>query len=229
MTRGLGFLLAGGLVLVSGGAAALLLPACGIGLPGADFCVSDGDAAAERALAETRADIAALTREIAALEGEVSRVQCAAVHPEPEPLPPVVAAPQPPEGIDSDAWLRRELAAMEGCWELDSVYRAQDIRTGVVTTYDVWRICFDADGAGAAEMRATTGATCGGAITGAFDSAGALSIVEAAGLECSDGSFIYRRDLTCGLDGTGGAACTVEQPEVGRSSTVALRRATENR
>jgi len=166
-----------------------------------------------------------LTRTVAALERELAAMQCTADLP--DPPAPVLALPDPPPPapIDPEAWARRDLGVLDGCWQLDSTYATRNVRTGEVTTYDEWRMCFDAAGAGLAEMRGTNGVTCEGAVQGAFAADGQLAVTEAGNLRCSDGSFIYRRDLVCALSADGGAGCAVTQAEVGSASTVRLRRA----
>jgi hypothetical protein len=197
----------------------LLLPACAVTLPGLGHCPDPADAALLDRLVVLEAQNAELTRTVAALERELAAMQCTADLPD---------APPPPPPIDPDAWARRDLGVLDGCWRLDSTYATRNVRTGEVTTYDAWRMCFDAGGAGQAEMRGTNGVTCTGAVQGAFAADGQLAVTEAGNLTCSDGSFIYRRDLVCALSGDGGAACAVTQAEVGSASTVRLRRAEES-
>jgi hypothetical protein len=207
-------------VAVAAGAL-LLLPACGA-LPWANHCPPTGYATAAR-MAELDAANIALGREVGALERELVLLQCTAALPEPPPLPSLPPLPQPP--IDTEAWQRRDIGAMDGCWELDSDYRTQNDRTGEITHFTAWTMCFAADGQGRATMRATNGTTCEGPVTGSFAADGRLVVTEAGNLACSDATFIYRRDLGCALLDDGAASCSVEQPQVGRSSTVLLRRA----
>jgi hypothetical protein len=211
----------------------LLLPACAVTLPGLGHCPDPADAALLDRLAVLDAQNADLTRAVAALERALAARQCTADLPDPPPpvlalpdLPPT--APIDPAPIDPDAWARRDLGVLDGCWQLDSTYATRNVRTGEVTTYDAWRMCFDASGRGTAEMLGSNGVTCTGAVEGAFAADGQLSVTEAGNLGCSDGSFIYRRDLVCALSGDGGAACAVTQAEVGSASTVRLRRAEES-
>jgi hypothetical protein len=210
----------------------LLLPACATALPGLGRCPDPAEAEARARVAALDARNADLTREVAVLERALAARQCTADWPDP---PPVVAlpAPQPaplpaPPPIDPDAWARRDLGLLDGCWQLDSTYATRNVRTGEVTTYTEWRMCFDALGAGTAEMLGSNGVTCAGPVRGAFAADGQLAVTEEANLGCSDDSFIYRRDLTCALSGDGGAACAVTQAEVGSASTVRLRRAEES-
>ncbi len=202
--------------------AALLLPACGA-LPWANLC-PDTDPEAEARLADLNAGNTALSREIAFLERELALLQCTAVHPDPPPLVlPTPVPPAPP--IDTEAWERRDIGAMDGCWELESDYRTQNDRTGEITHFTEWTMCFADDGQGRATMRATNGTTCAGSVAGSFAQDGRLIVTEAGNLACSDATFIYRRVLGCALLDGGMASCSVDQPQVGRTSTVILRRA----
>ncbi|MCU0907604.1 MAG: hypothetical protein MUF73_09195 [Rhodobacteraceae bacterium] len=208
----------------------LLLPACAVVLPGLGRCPDPAKAAAVARLATLDGHNADLTREVAALERALAAMQCTADLPPVVPDPPPVAAlPAPPlpapAPIDPDAWARRDLGVLDGCWQLDSTYATRNVRTGEVTTYTEWRMCFDASGTGTAEMLGSNGVTCAGPVRGAFAADGQLSVTEPGNLGCSDDSFIYRRDLVCALSGDGGASCAVSQAEVGSTSTVRLRRA----
>ena len=165
----------------------------------------------------------ALMRQIAALQRGLAERECTVV---PPPVP--VAAP-PADGFDPEAFRRRDTALLDGCWELDSEYRTVNERTSAVTHYSDWTICFEPGGAGRESMigrQGSTTITCEGPVTRAFDAEGALLITEPANLPCSNGSHIFRREITCQLDASGRADCSVLQPERSRTrSVVALRRA----
>jgi hypothetical protein len=210
------------LVLLVGASAALLLPACGLAasLRLSFLSVCPDRAAASTAPPDLLERNGALVREIAELEAELAGRQCVAVAPEP------VAPPRPaaPDAIDEEGWRRGDVASLAGCWELDSDYRTRDIRTGVITEYDRWSICFDENGAGTQRMGATNGITCEGPVTGGFE-AGTLSIREPGNLRCSNGSFIHQREVDCRLDGQGTANCDSLQRETGGQGTARLRRA----
>jgi hypothetical protein len=215
------------LVVAVGASANLLLPACGLALRALSFCPPpELEATALRLVALDDLN-ATLEREVAALERELGALQCTAVHPRvaAAPSPPVVAAPAPQ--IDSEAWARRDLGVLEGCWSLDSNYSTRNERTGRITDYTEWRMCFDRAGAGRAEMLGTNGVACSGPVTGRFAGDGSLGVTEAGNLQCSDQTFIYRRDLACTLTGDVAASCQVTQPDVGTTSTVRLRRSTD--
>ena len=221
-----------GLLLLAGSgfAAALLIPACGVGAgfrpAWLNFCVADDVRDARLATLSIEDSNFDLVREIAQLEREVAAIQCTAQNADPEPPSPIETPPvaSTPPSIDADAWRRRDLAVLQGCWELDSEYRVQHVRTGALTHFTEWSMCFTTDGQGREEMLATNGVTCNGEVTGQFDGAGRLLISEPGNLACSDNSFIYQRSLSCALDDTGRASCSVTQPEIGRNSQVQLRR-----
>ena len=233
------------LLLVGTAVAALLLvPACALGTPFRlaflDFCVSAEELDSRRQAELLHDANGDLLREIERLERELAAQQCVAQYPDPEPvLPPVTPAPEPeptpppaqaeaPE-IDQDAWRRRDLAALDGCWELDSDYSVRNRRTGAVTHFNQWRMCFSESGEGTEQMLATNGVRCNGPVTGRFNNSGRLVISEPGNLPCSNDTYIYKRRLSCALDASGRASCSVRQPEIGTDSTVRLRRSARGR
>lgn len=220
----LGFLL----TLSIAAATFALLPACGVRLPffgTVDFCAPRGAAAAAARLESLAATGADLSRRIAALERELGAVQCTrVVEAPPIPAPAPVPTPVPAPEADSRAWDEGDVARLEGCWSLDSPFQTTDERTGVISHYNSWRMCFGADGSGSEEMRADTGATCSGPVTGRL-AAGELVIEEPGNLPCSGGSFIYRMVSRCTPKPDGTAVCQLTQPEIGSAGTVSFRRA----
>ncbi|MEM9318459.1 MAG: hypothetical protein AAGA70_05580 [Pseudomonadota bacterium] len=215
--------------MATGAVAVALLVACGLGafaqVSWLNFCRSPAALAAEEAQAAILQSNAQLIREIAALEAELATQQCTAVYPPPE-IPTFDLPPPQPE-IDERAWNDRDIAVLEGCWALDSNYRIRNNQTGIVTEFNEWTMCFTQDGGGREEMRSSDGAvTCAGPVTGSFNAGGGLVVAEPGNLQCSDDTFIYRRNLTCNLDGQGAANCVVVQPEVDTRDEVRLQRAT---
>lgn len=140
--------------------------------------------------------------------------------PEPEANPP---AP-PAEDLTQEDFGRGDIAVLKGCWELDSAYQIEDEQSGQITVFNRWSLCFDESGQGVERMRATTGETCVGPVTGKFIG-GRLSITEPANLPCSNGIEIFQRNLDCNLDAQGRANCAVRQPQVDSTATARLRRA----
>ena len=190
----------------------------------------------EERLDDIRAENALLSEEIALLEREIGQIQCVAQYieppielpppparqvPEPEPEPPQVARN---EGLDPDQFRERDISVLEGCWALDSEFRTRDVRTGRVTFYNQWNMCFDENGNGREQMRATNGTTCNGPVTGNFDGGGNLVINEPGNLRCGDGSAIFRRVTSCQVNPNGTASCVTRQPERRTRSNVQLRR-----
>ncbi|MCB2137321.1 MAG: hypothetical protein KDE08_15500 [Rhodobacteraceae bacterium] len=167
-----------------------------------------------------------LRLDIAQAERALARMQCEVVHAAPLPpaRPPELPNISTPPVIDEEAWRAGDLGALNGCWDLDSDYRVEHIETHVITHYTQWRMCFDGTGHGTEEMTATNGTRCAGNVTGSFNGAGLLGIDEPGNLQCSDNTMIFRRVLSCALAGDGTASCTENQPELGRTSTVRLRR-----
>lgn len=220
-------------------AGALLIPACGLRTPALvswlGVCPAPETLARQDRLAIAAAEADQLQREIAFLERELAAIPCTAIHPVedvPDPDPPAEQAriPEPTEPeIDSRKWERRDIGVLNGCWELDSNYSARHIRTGEVTHFNQWTMCFDTDGSGTEEMRATNGTRCQGNVGAEFDGGGSLVISEPGNLACDDRTFIYRRVTSCRLNARGVARCQVNQPELGRTSSVRLRRSNEGR
>lgn len=247
--RFLPILLAIAFVLVVAAAAAMLLQACGIRVPLTGYVISicEDELTQNTAtqLAELEEERDALRRGIAQLERALAMTQCEAEPiptepdrpdllptPEPEAVPDHASPPDlpsDPRGLDRETFENRDIAVLEGCWDLDSSYRGRDIATGQVTDYNRWRMCFDASGRGTQTMQGTDGSTCQGPAEGRFDDQGRLIIDDGAPLPCSDGSVFFRRVTTCQLDDTGRADCMSEQPfdARGGSSPVGLRRAGE--
>lgn len=131
------------------------------------------------------------------------------------------------DGIDEDAWIRQDLTALEGCWELDGQdFIVRNVETNVTTSYNVWEICFDADGDGQQTLSAESGQTCEGGNRATFEGDEKLRISDLAPVQCSDDSVIFRRETVCSLTAEGRAECLLSQPDDprGGQSNVRLRR-----
>ncbi len=214
----------------------LVLQACAVVLPfGWQLPGACRDAGVLSELETLDGDNEALRREILMLERRLGAVQCEADYSGIESVPELPASvepqieatrpSQPEDEIDADAWEAGDVGLLEGCWELDSDIRVQDVDTGTYTHFNQWNMCFDASGQGRETMQATNGTSCEGTVSGQFRTTGRLAISEPGNLMCSDGSYIYQRDLDCSLSADGLASCAVRQPELQRNSTVRLRRA----
>jgi hypothetical protein len=234
MRRVLIALLSFGLVAGVAVAGYLALQSCGLNapflqkwLPGT--CHVDDAEDARTRLFSLKLRNESLRRDVIAAERALAQLQCDAVYEQPLPAAPPPTLPDIPQAptIDEDAWRAGDLGALNGCWDLDSNYRVQHIQTGAITHYTQWRMCFDATGRGTEEMTATNGTRCNGNVSGRFDAGGHLGIDEPGNLQCSDGTMIFQRVLNCALSGDGTASCTETQPELGRTSTVRLRRSKE--
>jgi hypothetical protein len=215
--------LAAALVVVVVAAAGLVLAACGLRLPFAPGLVASCDLRSVTAQDDVLAERDALLRQIAGLERDLAGQTCAIVLPEPEPEP--VLDPEALDARDRDAFEAADLAAMEGCWMLDSDYATVDRRTGRETHWREWELCFDTTGQGRETMRSTRGDVCDGAVTARFGAPGRFSVIEPDNLQCSGGFFIYRREISCVLDAQGRAQCDTYQPETGSRGDARLRRA----
>ena len=207
-----------------------MLQACALRLPwGAKVLACP--APEPDALEVLESERAALLRQINGLERQLAQLRCVAA---PPPAPPVVAEapPAPPDALpqaDREAFRNRDLAAMQGCWELDSEYRTRDRRTGRITQWSDWNICLDADGRGREWMRSNRNDTCEGRVTATFDPSGSFVVREPANLRCTGGFYIYRRVVTCRIDDAGRALCDTFQPETGSRGPAQLRRSEARR
>ncbi len=240
------------LLAATGWAGYAALEACGLRetaltrwLPSA--CAAPAALEARARLADLAARNDSLRREIDQAERELAARQCVAQWPEPEPPPEPLPPPAPPvlplpadpvtpapdalpepeilPEPDAEAWRNRDLDVLAGCWELDSEYRVTNVRTGAVTEFTEWTMCFTEGARGLARMRAGDATACEGPVAGRFDAAGRLVFEEPANLPCSGGLEIYRRVVTCALREDGAAECASTQPEQGNSVDVRLRRA----
>lgn len=221
------------LVGAIGASTVLLLQSCGVRVPFTTWALSDcatGDQLAlrtDQAAADRRTED--LTGRIAALEQDLALMRCEPPPPvtEPvvEPAPPPQTPPQTESGLAPDAFDDRDISVMEGCWQLDSDYAVRDVDTGAVTQFRDWELCFDAEGNGRETMRATNGVTCEGPIRGRITERERLVMTEPGNLQCSNRSFIFRRDITCSIDAQGRANCESVQPETNSRGRATLRRA----
>ncbi|WP_425092557.1 hypothetical protein [Tropicimonas sp. S265A] len=204
-----------GLVGLSAAWAGLALQACAVRAPFLpDACPGDAVTGARGELAVLDARTADLTARIAAAERELARIQC-------------VASPPDPYGpFDRDLWQARQLGALYGCWALDSTYATRDVDTDEVITYGTWQMCFNGRGEGRQIMQGSDGSQCAGPVTAGFTAQGRLQVVEADNLACSDGGYIHRRDIACGLGGAG-LQCDTLQPETGGEASLGMSKITQ--
>jgi hypothetical protein len=196
------------------GTAALVLPACAVGVwPFADFCPPARAAAPAARVADVAARRAVLEAEVAALQRRVAAL-------------PVCPPPRAePEGIDAERWEDRDVGLLEGCWTLDSDMSIRDVSTQRASPVRSWRMCFDADGTGSQELVFENGVICEGPVGARFAESGALTLDDMQNVECDSGFAIFRRVSDCRLDGQQ-AACTSDQPydPRGGQSRFTLRR-----
>lgn len=218
------------LVLLVAAASYAALMSCGVNLP---FGLGVYSTCPENRAAGQDPRIEDLNREIAGLRDQLALKVCLPAPPPPPPPAPPPAPPKitmptirlPTDGFDPNAFKKRDVSVLKGCWELDSDLVMADHRTGAITRFNQWNVCFDGNGKGKETLKATNGATCSSSLSGNFDGQGQLVIHEPANVPCSNGVYIYRRDITCTVDGNGKAKCSSRQPEVGGYSTaVGLRR-----
>ena len=161
------------------------------------------------ALAAARADLLA---RISSHERTLAARQCDAV-------PPSVTAPMSPAALETD-----DIEALYGCWSLGSTYQTRDVDTGKIISYPFWRMCFDTQGNGTQIMRGDDGSSCEGPVQARIDDGARLILGEGGNLACSDGGYIHRRDIACGLSDAGGMVCGTLQPETEGQADVPFTR-----
>ncbi len=140
--------------------------------------------------------------------------------PEPPPPPP---APEPPPDIPEQAWNDQDVSFLEGCWDLISDYRLQDIDTGRVTGVRAWTMCFEPNGGGRQTMVFDNGVTCSAPVQADF-SGRRLLINDRSDVVCENQFRIFRRVLDCRRVPNGTAECTSRQPGRGNSGSRVLFR-----
>ncbi|HEY0181285.1 MAG TPA: hypothetical protein VGC09_00620 [Rhodopila sp.] len=140
-------------------AAELLLPLLGWPRTAVAACVADpADLAALNAQAREDGRHSALMAELARLVGQegTRRLEC--------PIPPGLGTPPArsgaiaPPALPQDAWNRRDLAMLSGCWTKISNLHVVRESTGQVRDVANWKLCFDAHGGGTQTLVLSDGA-----------------------------------------------------------------------
>jgi hypothetical protein len=180
-------------------------------LSGVSGCPTDQELALEAELLALDAQRAALTAEIARNERVLAARQCDAVYPS-------TTAPLTRAVLET-----ADLEALYGCWSLGSSYQTRDVDTEQIISYPTWRMCFDTQGRGKQVMKGDDGSTCEGPVTARIDSPSRLILGEGGNLACSDGGYIHRRDIACGVAGEG-VTCQTLQPETEGQADVPFSR-----
>lgn len=163
-----------------------------------------------------------LARDLGAVR---DRLRQAKACPVPPPAPRAEAPPPaPPPAIRDDDWQNRKVESLQGCWQLDSDYRLQDINTKVITTVESWQVCFGADGQGQQTLRLSDGKTCTAPVKAAFPTGDRLELNDQADVTCEGGTIIFRRDIACQRQASATIDCSSHQPQHGGQNRVSLRR-----
>ncbi|MWD30176.1 hypothetical protein E0K89_022130 [Aquicoccus sp. SCR17] len=186
-------------------------------------CPVAPDHASLKHLSRLRSEREEMLTRIAVLENDIGKIQCEARAPEARQASRI-PTPLPTPGIDRDAFERGDLDAMTGCWQLMTEFETETVRTGETTTYNRWHLCFEPDGGGSEILTATNGTTCEGEVSGSFSAAGLFEMERPGNLRCSDGSYIFKTQASCDLDGQGRAICDLYQPQTGGRDRVEMRR-----
>ncbi len=192
----------------------LLLPSCGL-VAGAQrsipstwlsWCPKDAGQQTKKELAEISKSNQNLYRIIFERERELAAMQC-----ETEPTATVAQATSSPQ-ISPQDWVAGNIGSLQGCWSLDSPYRAVNENTGTIIHYNVWNMCFDGQGKGTSETSSSShGIKCTGNANASFEANGSLVIQEQSNVDCNDNSFIYRRVIRCTRMNEGNAECISSQ------------------
>jgi hypothetical protein len=184
---------------------------------------------------DSRDRLAALAAEAEHLERQLRAVRTAVAQRPVCPAPPVApsrAPPVPPPpvrptvapAIDDSTWRKREVASLQGCWDLDSDYRVQDTDTKVVATVTAWSICLEPNGTGRQNIKLSDGVTCESTVSARFPTESSLAITDVGDVMCSNKSRIFQREIECARQTTSQIACDARQPTQGTNSAVKLRR-----
>ena len=129
---------------------------------------------------------------------------------------PQLEPPEPdPDALDAEKWEEKDISVLEGCWDLSSDYHVKDIISGEIIGVESWEMCFDSQGNGDQQIVMSNGAECTADTQASFVEDGRLQISDLDDVQCTDGSYIYRRFMHCELEPNGEAACISQQPETG--------------
>ncbi len=202
------------LVVASGAAAYAALQSCALNLgflSDVNGCTSDAELAMQEELLALDARRLSLRAQIEQSERMIAARQC-------EAAPPSSTAPITRAELEAG-----DLEALYGCWSLGSGYQTRDVDTEAVVSYPTWRMCFDTQGRGKQVMEGDDGSVCEGPVTARIDSPSQLILGEGGNLACSDGGYIHRRDIACGVSG-GGVLCQTLQPETEGQADVPFAR-----
>lgn len=205
---------AAGLVVASGAAAYAALQSCALRLA----VLSDVSGCPDPAELALAAELEALEQQRAALRAEISYSERQLAARQCEAQPPSMTAP-----LTRDELAASDLEALYGCWSLGSSYQTRDVDTEKIISYPVWRMCFDTQGRGKQVMEGDDGSTCEGPVTARIEDASRLVLGEGGNLTCSDGGYIHRRDIACGVAGAA-VLCQTLQPETEGQADVPFSR-----
>ena len=155
-----------------------------------------------------------------------------------ESVPPAVESSPPL--IDVPAWEKGEIAALDGCWLLDSNYKITNENTGLSEGIASWTMCFEKDNNYGSQtliyenrIRSCIAQPVKRNFQLAKSQSYELVLDDTKEVNCSDGFRIFRRLLTCKVEKAGDfAQCSTQQFREGiwnqTSSNVRLRRSEGN-
>ena len=130
------------------------------------------------------------------------------------PIPPDIPAEPPGEDadlpIDEDGFDDRDLAALEGCWNLASDYRITNPDTREASGTESWQMCFDDGGRGTQTLEFENGVRCEGRVQAQFEPDGSLRIIDLGNVPCDNGLAIVQRVIECARQPDGSVDCTTQ-------------------
>ncbi len=156
---------------------------------------------------------------LATLTEEVGRAQLlcpvAALPQAPAPAPRPSPAAPPRADLPQDRWDRRDLAMLEGCWNLYTaitVFNEDGTRSSKIRS---WRQCFDGHGTGRQTIALEDGRQCEGALAASFGQDAVLRVTEPTA--CHGTLHLSRNERLCRRLGDDEAECNGRTIEGGMS------------
>jgi len=145
---------------------------------------------------ELKNEISHLEQKIKDLKQTTEKLEC----------PPLIQASSEEqiEKIDQPLWSEGNIKALDGCWNLDWDYKMREEETGRIVGVKEWTVCFDEKSSmGSQTLIFEDSTECNNQpIEAKFEVNSDRTILlldDKANVSCTEGSFIYRRKLSCDL------------------------------
>jgi len=156
---------------------------------------------------------------LATLTEEVGRAQLlcpvAALPQAPAPAPRPSPAAPPRADLPQDRWDRRDLAMLEGCWNLYTAITVFNENGTQASKIRSWRQCFDGHGTGRQTIALEDGRQCEGALAASFGQDAVLRVTEPTA--CHGTLHLSRNERLCRRLGDDEAECNGRTIEGGMS------------